>query len=165
MNIRPDLKLIEAVSAYLLETLGDDFDAETFWTTLDGETDAEEIIDHLLASMQDDQSLAAAIKEQTADLTARQRRISARADAKKKTLKLILDATGQKKVERPRATVFKLAGRVSVNITDEASIPSQLCVVKKSPDKTAIKRQLDVGEAVPGAELVRGEDTVSVRVK
>lgn len=165
MQMRPDFRLIELVSAQLVEMLGDDFDAETFWDTLDGETDAGDMLDHMLASMQDDETLAAAIKAQVDELTARQRRIAARAAAKKKTLGLILDATGQKKAERPRGTVSRLAGRLSVHITDEASVPSQLCKTTVTPDKAAIKAQLDAGETVPGAELVRGEDTISVRVR
>lgn len=162
--MQPDIKLIEAVSGFLVSELGEDFDAETFWDTLDGETDAIDLIDHILASMQDDAALADAAKSQATAIAARAKRITERAAAKKKTLKLILDATGQKKVERPRGTVSKMAGRVSVEITDENAIPTQLCVTKIQPDKSAIKKQLDAGEDVPGARLVRGSDTVSVRV-
>lgn len=165
MNIHADVTLIEAVSLQLTEMLGDDFDPDTFWDSLDGETDALDLIDHVLASMQEDDALAAATKAQADDLTARARRVKARADAKKSTLKTILDAAGQRKVERPRGTVSKLAGRLSVKITDETSIPSQLCKTTVAPDKTAIKKQIEAGEEVPGAELVRGEDTISVRVK
>lgn len=165
MNVRADLRLIETVSEQLSEMLGDDFDPETFWDSLDGETDALDILDHLLASMQEDDVLAGATKAYASDLSSRASRIAARAAAKKKTLGLILDAAGQKKVERPRGTVSRLAGRLSVQITDETSVPSQLCKTTVAPDKAAIKKQLDAGEIVPGAELVRGEDSVSVRVK
>lgn len=163
MNKHADFHLIETVSAELAEMLGDDFDAETFWDTLDGETDAVEVMDHILASMQEDEALAAAAKEQADAIAARAKRIAARAAAKKKTLGLILDAAGQKKVERPLATVSKVAGRMSVQINDEASVPSQLCKVVTTPDKTAIKKQLEAGETVPGCELVRGPDSVMVR--
>lgn len=160
-----DLRLIEVVSAQLVEMLGEDFDAETFWDTLDGETDALDLMDHILVSMQEDEAMAVAIKAQVDELAARQRRIAARAAAKKKSLGAILDATGQKKAERPRGTVSRLAGRLSVQITDEAAVPTQLCKTVVTPDKAAIKAQIDAGEEVPGASLVRGEDTVSVRVK
>lgn len=165
MSIHADVIIIEAVSRQLVEMLGEDFDPDTFWDTLDGETDALDLIDHVLASMQDDAALADATKAQADELSARARRIKARADAKKASLKTILDATGQRKVERPRGTVSKLAGRLSVNITDETAVPSQLCKTTVSPDKTAIKKQIEAGEDVPGAELVRGDDTISVRVK
>ena len=62
-------------------------------------------------------------------------------------------------------TVSRTTGRLSLQITDEASIPSQLTVTTVSPDKAAIKAQLEAGEAVPGAALVRGEDSVTVRTR
>ncbi len=164
MDARPNLSLIEAVSAHLIDALGDDFDAGTFWDTLDGETDAGDLIDHLLASSQDDAALAEAVKAEIKALSSRASRIAARANAKKKTLGLILDATGQKKVERPRGTVSKIAGRMSVEITDSDAVPTQLCKTTITPDKAAIKKQIEAGEDVPGARLVRGEDSISVRV-
>jgi len=165
MNIRADLKLIEAVSAELTDMLGEEFDAETFWDSLDGETDVLDVADHVLASMFGDEALAEAIKAQEAAMKARRDRIEARAKAKRRTLLMILDATGQKKMERPLATVSRRSGSLSVSITDEASIPTQLTTTKTitSPDKAAIKKQIEAGETVPGAELVRGEDGVTVR--
>lgn len=164
MNMRPDLHLIEIVSEHLAEMLGDDFDPVTFWDSLDGETDALDVLDYLLASMQDDTALAEASNAAAKAIALRAKRIADRAAAKKRTLGMILDATGQKKVERPRGTVSRLAGRLSVEITDEASVPSQLCKTTVAPDKAAIKKQLDAGEDVPGARLVRGPDSISVRV-
>lgn len=164
MNIQPDLRLIETISAELTEMLGDDFDAETFWDSLDGETDATDIMDRLLASMRDDDALYEAAKAQADALSSRATRFADRAKAKKKMLGLILDAAGQKKAERPLGTVSRVAGRMSVQITDEASVPSQLCKTTVVPDKVAIKKHLEAGEAVPGAELVRGPDSVMVRV-
>ncbi len=166
MNFRPDFNLIERLAAELREMLGDDFDEVTFLDTLDGETDALDIADRILATMMDDDALATAAKAQAADLKRRADRMDARADAHKRVLLTLLDATGQKKLERPRATISRRAGSLSVRIVDESSIPSQLCTVKTitAPDKAAIRAQIEAGELVPGAELVRGGDTVSVRV-
>lgn len=165
MNIHADIPLIRRVADHLREVIGDDFDAETFLDTLDGETNALDIADRLIASMQDDQALSDAAKAEAADIAARAKRLSERADAKKRTLLMVLDATGEKKLERPRATISRRAGGLSVQITNEAAVPSQLCKTTVTPDKSAIKKQLEAGEAVPGAMLVRGEDTISVRVK
>jgi hypothetical protein len=57
------------------------------------------------------------------------------------------------------------ATRPSVVIEDEASIPSQLCKVVKSPDKSAIKAALEQGEVVPGASLSAPSQTLTVRVR
>lgn len=166
MNIRADLGHIAAVSALLRDILGSDPDETAFLDTLDGETDAVAIADLLIAKMLDDEALVEAIDQQLKALADRKARLYRRQSTAKDAIGALLDAMGLKKLERPRATVSRRAGSMSVRITDEASIPSQLCTVKTttSPDKAAIRRQIEAGEAVPGAELVRGEDGLLVRV-
>lgn len=162
--IRADIPLIERIAA-LLAPYADD--GETFWDTLDGETDVLDMIDRHLAASQDDAALAAAIKAQEDDLRARRQRIELRSAAHRDAIRLIMQAAGQRKLERPRGTISLSAARLSVQIIDDTAIPSQLCTVKTitSPDKAAIKAQLEAGEDVPGACLVRGDETLTVRVK
>lgn len=164
MNNHANITLIEIVSAELRDMLGDDFDSETFLDTLDGETDALDILDRLIEAMQADKATAAAIKAQEADLAKRRKRFEARDAATKKAMLALLDATGEKKIERPCATVSRRSGSLSVAITDETAVPSQLCKTVTTPDKAAIRAQIEAGEIVPGAELVRGADGVTVRV-
>ena len=145
--------------------LGDDFDPETFMDTLDGMTDAADIADRMIADMLAAEAMGEAIRGEIADLTARRDRYDARKDAFRRQLLSLLDATGEKKMERPRATISRRAGLPSVQIIDEAAIPSQLCKTTVAPDKAAIKAQLLAGEAVPGAQILMGADGVTVRVK
>ena len=145
--------------------LGDDFDHQTFIDTLDGLTDVSDIADKLIADMLDADALADAMRAQIADLTARRDRFDRRQDAIRRVLLDLLNATGEKKLERPRATISRRAGVASVQIVDETSIPSQLCKTTVAPDKAAIKAQLLAGETVPGAQLVTGPDGLTVRVK
>lgn len=161
MNTHANIQLIEAVAALLAPFRDDE---ETFLDTLDGETD---VLDREIDAMQSDEGLAEAIRAREADLRIRRERLEMRADAHKKALKLIMDATGLKKLERPLATVSIRAGSVSVSITCEADIPTQLMreKVTRIPDKAAIKAQIEAGETVPGAELVRGDDSVMVRAR
>ena len=167
MNFRADFSHIATVSNFIREILGSDPDEQAFIDTLEGETNAMDVADALLDKMQADLALVDAIKAREADLKARRDRIQARAEACKDTLGVLMDAMSVKKLERPLATISRRPGAVSVRIADEAAIPSQLCTVKTStaPDKAAIRAQIEAGETVPGAELVRGADTVSVRVK
>lgn len=160
---RIDLALIRRVADEIRPYC--DGDDVAFLDTLDGETDAGDILDGLIASMLDDEAMVDAIKTQQSNLADRSRRIADRATAKRRTLGLVLDAAGLKKAERPRATVSRLAGRTAVVVTDPDQVPSQLCKVVTSPDKAAIKKQLEAGEIVPGCKLVVGDDTVSVRTK
>ena len=165
MNEHANIGLIEQISAQLTDLLGEDFDADTFWDTLDGETDVMDIFGILIREREEATAYAAASKALADDFTARQRRLAARASAIAQSMGAVLDAAGQRKVSHPLATISRTQGRLSVAITNEADIPSQLCKVVSSPDKTAIKKQLEAGESVPGAELVRGKDGVTVRVK
>lgn len=164
MNARLDLHLIERIAAELAPYRDDE---ETYTDTLDGETDAIAILDREIAAEQYDRALVEAIKAQEASLKARRDRLTLRADARRNVMRLILQATQLRKIERPGATLSLTAGRVSARITDEASIPSQLCTVKTitTPDKDAIKAQLEAGETVPGAVLERSDDILTVRVK
>ena len=163
--MRIDLAHIRRMAAAIATT--DDHDSEPgFLDTLEGETEAVEIADWLIGSILADEAMAAALKVQEAAMKARRDRIEARAKAKRRAGIELLNAAGLKKLERPRATLSRTAGRTSVQITDEASVPTQLCTVKTTttPDKAAIKRQLEAGETVPGAELVRGDDALTMRV-
>ena len=162
-----DIPLIARIAAELREGMGDDFDEAAFLDTLDGATDAADIADWMLRKISHAEAVSRAIDMEMSDLSARKMRYGAQALTMRGRLLTLLDATGLKKMERPLATIIRRAGVISVRVTDEASIPSQLCTVKTitAPDKAAIKAQIEAGETVPGAELVRGPDSVSVRVK
>ena len=160
-----DLPTIRRMAEEIRAALGDGHDADTFLDTLDGETDAADIADKLLADMLGAEAMGEAIRGEIADLTARRNRFDARGEAIRVQLLALLDATGEKKLERPRATISRRAGMASVQITDETAIPSQLCKTTVAPDRAAIKAQLLAGETVPGAMIVTGKDSLSVRVK
>lgn len=162
--MRVDTNLIEVISTDLRDMLGEDFDPDTFWDSLDGETDALDVLDRLIASDAEARSLAVAVKAQKDALAIREDRIKARSTAMRAQMLRVLDAAGERKVERPGGTISRRTGAVSVQITDESSIPSQLTKTTTTPDKAEIARQLKAGEIVPGAELVRGPDSISVRV-
>jgi len=164
--MRLDAFQISEAAAQIRYALGDDDDETAFLDTLEGATDAMEFADAVISAALESDALAAAIKDQEAALKARRDRILWRSEALRGQLLPLLNAIGVNKLERPRATISKRAGSVSVQITDPDSIPTQLLRTKTTtePDKLAIKEQLQAGETVPGAELVRGADTVSLRV-
>ena len=164
MNIQSNLPLIAAMAEMLAPYRDDE---ETYSDTLEGETNVMDLLDGEIAAMQSDEALAEAIKAQEDALRVRRERVSMRAEAHKKNLKLILKHAVLQKAERPRATVSIRPGSLSVRIVDEAEIPSQLMreKVTRAPDKAAIKAQIEAGVEVPGAVIERGDDTVSVRVK
>lgn len=164
MNVQSRLPLIAAMAENLAPYRDDE---ETYLDTLDGETDALDLLDREIAAVQADEALSEAIKSREADLKTRRDRIDMRAEAHRKNLRLILNAMGVQKAERALATVSLRPGTLSVRILDEAEIPSQLMreKVTRTPDKAAIKAQIEAGETVPGAELARGDETIMVKVR
>lgn len=161
---RIDLALIRRWADTIATT--DDRDTEPgFLDTLDGETDALDLADRLIAEIQNDEALIAALKAQEDAMHTRRARLENRAKAKRRVAVELLEALGVKKLERPRATLARSAARVRVDITDADAVPTQLHTTKTitAPDLAAIKRHLEAGEDVPGAVLVRGNDTLTLR--
>lgn len=158
-----DTATIAAVADMVRDMLGEDFDDAFFWDSLDGETDAADILDRLIWNTQNDLHLVDAIKEHEAALKARRSRIEARVDASKAAMLSIMDAADVSRAERPCATLTRRLGSTSVVITDEDALPSQLCQTKRIPDKKAIKKQLDADVDVPGAELQVGPASITMR--
>lgn len=161
---RIDLALIRRWADAIATT--DDRETEPgYLDTIDGETDALDIADHLIAEIQHDAALVAALKAQEEAMSQRRVRLENRERAKRKVMTELLEALGVKSLERPRATVVRIKGRTRTEITDPDAIPSQLHNVRevKTPDTAAIKRLLEAGEDVPGAQLVRGSDTLTIR--
>lgn len=160
-----DTATIRAVADEIRAILGDDFDDATFFDSLDGETDAGDILDRLIWLTQTDLHHIDALKEHEAALKARRQRMEARVTANKAAMLSIMDAADVKRAERPCATLTRRNGSASVVITDEDAVPSQLCQFKKVPDKRAIKEQIEAGETVPGAQIVTGADSVTMRTR
>jgi hypothetical protein len=154
---------IRRMSDNIRAICGDDQD--TFLDTLDGETDAMDILGALIKERNEMLGNEAALKELAKQYKERADRMNAKADAIAQTMGHLLDAMGERKVQHPFATVSRTKPRARVVIEDEHQIPTQLMKTKKSPDLTAIKAQMDAGEYVPGAAIVLGNEGVTVRSK
>lgn len=158
-----NLDIIRAVAADLAAYR--DEDEQAYLDTLDGETDAGDILDALLAEEARDRALIEGLKAAEAQMLARRRRIEARQATVRIWLGKVMAAAELSKAERPIATVSVREGSLSVRITDETEVPRQLCTVREivTPDKKAIKAQIEAGVSVPGCELAKGDPIVTVR--
>ena len=154
---------IRQIAEEIRAALGDDFDDQAFLDTLDGETDAMDMIGNLILSREEAKAQCAAMKEVALTYTARAARMDAKADACVLGLGRLLDAIGETKVAHPLGTVSRTKPRQSLLITAQDEIPSQLC--KSVPDNAAIKAALEAGEVIPGAELKLGQPGLTVRIK
>jgi hypothetical protein len=158
-----DYEEIRRMSDNIRAMVGDDEDC--FLDTLDGETDAMDVLGKLIQERQEIQANEVAVKALAKTYQERAAKLNAKADAISQTIGHLLDAIGSKKVAHPLATVSRTKARQSVLVTNPEEIPTQLTKVKRSPDLAAIKKQLEAGEFVPGAEIKLGNPGVTVRVK
>lgn len=154
---------IKRMADSIREICGDDED--TLLDTLDGETDAMDVLGKLIEQRQWAKASQQAAKEMAAQYTERAKRYDARADATTQVIGHLLDAMGVKKADHPLGTVSRTKPRQKVVIEDPSEIPSQLMKITETPDLTAIKQQLEAGEFVPGATVEVGNPGVTVRIK
>lgn len=157
-----DSRLITMVSEYLADYADD---LETFWDTLDGETDVLDFVGTILEKINETESQLEALDLLIHKYLARKSGIAKRKDKLKETLHKVLLMTNQKKIPHAIATVSLRNGIKSVIIHNKEKIPTQLCKVTYTPDKEEIKKQLKAGVRIEGAELVTGAQTVSIRMK
>ena len=140
-------------------------DLELFWDTLDGETDVMDLVGKTLSEISEAEAGMIACQEMSKRYSERRSLLEARKVRLNKMLKTIMLCADEEKIPHPLATVSLRKGMESVVIVNPEEIPTQLCKVTSSPDKTEIKKQLKAGVQIEGAELVTGPQTVSIRMK
>ena len=161
--LSPDLlDAIRAATAGVRAVLGDDDDERAILDTVDGLTDAGDALDALIEGALLKAAHAQAEREAARRMTERARRSEDVEAAYRRGILAVMDAMGLRSARRGAATVTVKAGSPSVEITDKAAVPTQLRKPGE-PDKSAIRAHLDAGEAVPGARIVWGAPTVSIR--
>lgn len=140
-------------------------DLELFWDTLEGETDVMDLVGQTLKEISEAEAGMIACQEVAKQYQERRSILDNRKTRLNKLLKTVLLCVNQEKIPHPLATVSMRKGTESVAITNEKEIPTQLCKVTSTPDKTEIKKQLKAGVQIEGAELVTGPQTISIRMK
>ena len=86
-------------------------DQDTFLDTLDGETDAMDILGKLIQERTEAAAYEVAMKDLAATYSTRAKRMNARQNAISVTIGQLLDAMGETKVKHPMATVSRTKAR------------------------------------------------------
>ena len=154
---------IRRLADSIREICGDDED--TLLDTLDGETDAVDVLGKLIQERLEVLGYEATNKELAEQYKRRADKMASKADAINQQMKHLLNAMGVKKVNHALATVSITKPRWSVEVVDEAQVPTQLKVTTSKPDLRAIKKILDDGEPVPGCRPKVGYEGITVRIK
>ncbi|EIM25707.1 siphovirus Gp157 family protein [Microvirga lotononidis] len=148
-----------------LEDAGITPDDPDYATLIESECDAIERIRRILRAARCTEANSKALKEIEEENRERRKRFEAKAETLRAIALQGMKALQLPKVEAPDFTASVTATRPSVSIDDPEAIPSQLCRIKREPDKTAIKAALEQGEAVPGASLSSASQTLTVRTR
>jgi len=154
---------IRRLADSIREICGDDED--TFLDTLDGETDAVDVLGKLIQERLEVLGYEATNKELAEQYKRRADKMASKADAINQQMRHLLNAMGVKKVNHALATVSITKPRWSVEVVDEAQVPTQLKITTTKPDLRAIKKILDDGEPVPGCRPKVGYEGITVRTK
>lgn len=140
-------------------------DEEAIADTLEGECDFESVADEIITSIQDDEDLAAGIKERISTLRERSDRAKARIDRKKDLLRRVIELAG-KRIVTPSATVSLRHNPPKAIVVDEMVVPAAFW---RQPDPVvsmeAVNAAWKMGEPVPGTTLDNGSVTVKISTR
>lgn len=142
-----------------------DIDPETLADTVDGETQALDVVARLIRDAREDDALADALGAMQHDMAERKARLASRADKRRAAALDLMNAIGERKITRPDFTASVRAVPPKVIVMDETALPDALCKFERKPDRTAIKEALEQGETVTGAMLSNGTETLTIRTK
>lgn len=138
-------------------------DPETLADTLEGLTQAHDVIGWMGRRALEADAAAASVKALARTYQDRAARHERRGDSLRAMALKLMQATGIRKVERPEITVSRALAPVSVLIPDEAAVPDEYCRIEKRPNKTVIKALLEQGGWVNFATLSEPRDTVRIK--
>ncbi len=167
MNIEQTLEVEMSAARALMHAIAESIDGDDQQLVadmLEGETGLMEAVDAALARITELGAMQSAIADIIGMHRARRDRLIAAEERLRSLIHQAMIEAHLRKLERPTATVSLRASVPRVDIVDPASIPADY-VVPQEPkiNKAAIARALKDGQQVPGAALLPGEQSVSIR--
>lgn len=150
--------------ANIRDVVGDDEDA--IHDMVEGETRLFDAVDVVLKRLAELETNAKALSNLVESYSNRAARFEDQAQQLRAALGVALGMAGIKKLERPGGTLSLRAVAPKVNITNEAAIPAKFWKPSNPTlNKAAVLEALKEGQAIDGAELSNGGETISIRRK
>ncbi|MBO1022585.1 siphovirus Gp157 family protein, partial [Methylobacterium sp. SD274] len=139
-------------------------DDEFVRDTLEGEVDFEGLCGRLVASIGEDEALAAGLKTYRDTLGQRIAAMERRADEKRTLLLSTLEIAGRPSLTTTTGTVSTRPVPPKLVIVEESEIPSNYWTPQPPKlDSAAVRNALKDSKTVPGATLSNGGKTISIR--
>lgn len=143
-----------------------DMDPEMIADTLEAiEWELEGKIENCLAVIKNEIAYAESLKAESKKLAERAKSSELRADRIKEYIASSLETAGKKSLKAGVHQVTVRAPSKSVEITDSSALPSEFVEYETNikPDKLAIKKQLEAGIEVPGAQIKTGKPSLLIK--
>jgi len=151
----------------LIASLGDDGDEVLVRDTIEGETDALEIVRKLIRAALEAESMAEAVESRVHDLNVRRGRFEAQAEAARNTARDMLEALEVKRLVSEDFTVSLKALPPKVIAPEPEKLADEFVrvVTTRTADKPLIKAAIDAGRTVEHATLSNGGVTIQIRTR
>lgn len=144
------------------DILADDDDAKR--DMVEGETNLQEAIRAGLVRLAEIRAMGVGIDDMVERLKKRRDRLSGQQDSLREALLLAMELGGLPKFETDVGTITRKRTPPSVVVVEEADIPSTYWKPSDPKlDKRALLEALKDGQAIPGAQLSNGGETLQVR--
>lgn len=143
-----------------------DMDPEMIADTLEGiEWELEGKVENCLAVIKNELAYAESLKAESKKLAERAKSSELRADRIKEYIAASLETAGKKSMKAGVHQVTVRSPSKSVEITDSGAIPAEFVEYETNikPDKLAIKKQLEAGIEVPGAQIKTGKPSLLIK--
>lgn len=151
---------------HLRDLIGGDEDVAA--DIVEGQTDLHETMQKAVFLVTQDETHMEAIDEHIKKLKDRKERLAQRAKMTRVAIAVAMQVAAKKSFPTPIGTVSRKATPVSVEITNEAEIPSRFWVTGdpklSKKDLLSALKDLKEGETIPGAKLSEPGETISIRV-
>lgn len=144
-----------------------EIDEQLKLSTLEGETELNEIVSALLAANEDDEGMVEQIKAQIAVRRERIARFEHRIETRKNAIVSLMDTAMLAKLPLPEATVSVRTLGPRLKVTDADALPDAFTipVTTRKPDMEAIESAVERGAVIPGVVMTNGGASLSVRRK
>lgn len=150
----------------LRQTLVDiaDGDEDLIRDTIEGETSLHDLIPMVAETLVLDKGLIGGIETTIKQLKDRKERIERRMAMRRTALLTAMQIAEKKTFETPAGTITRKAVPPSLLILDEAQVPSEFWKAQDPVlDKKALQEALKAGNAVAGAMMGNGSETIQLR--
>lgn len=157
---------ISRVLSILALTPGLDLDEQLKLSTLEGETELNEIVSQLLADNEADEGDVAALETQIDVRKERKDRFKHRIESRKAAIASLMDCARITKLPLPEATVSLRTLQPAPKVIDEDALPDEFVKLVRKPDTQAIKAAFEEGKPLPpGVILSNGGASLTIRRK